>query len=484
MKTPAGTHRMHGDPRPTSTPGRPCRDAVGDLLRPVLGWVAMVAVIAVIAAAAEADESAPKASPDGPGCPLAYAKGVSLAGQQTASGEPTMTPRRRGGGGYRAWLTVDGVVSAADTSAEVRVPLVVVGGSPYEMGWHLGRLMGQEIRQLVPEVLDKVKAGAGLDRQTLAAAWARTAAFTDDRLEQELLGLADGADVPLAALQAVHALPLLMPYSCSSIAAWGRATSDGHLYQTRNLDWDLALGAHDFPAVVLYLPDAGTPHLLPSFAGFAGANCGLSGSGIALSEMGYSPPEDMPYDLDAPHFTSWFRTILYDAGGLGGALAIFRRQPPTKRYQFVFGDGRAERKAVKIQADATPAAVEVRIWGADDPSDPLAPDVLPDVVYQDEGRGIFPFLRRHHGGLDGPRLVEAACSIPIEGANVLNVVFDATGLRAWIGYAAAEREAYQRPFVFLDLTALDGDGDGRPDIEEGGADTDGDGRPDFLDRGQ
>ena len=66
---------------------------------------------------------------------------------------------------------------------------------------------------------------------------ARSAAYADDRVEQELAGLADGSGVSLTTLQAVHAVPLLMPYSCSSIAAWGKATEDGHLYQTRNLDW-------------------------------------------------------------------------------------------------------------------------------------------------------------------------------------------------------------------------------------------------------
>ena len=64
---------------------------------------------------------------------------------------------------------------------------------------------------------------------------------------------------------------------------------------------------------------------------------------------------------------------------------------------------------------------------------------------------------------------------------VLNAVFDATALRLWVSYAGGGLEAYQRPFVSLDLTKLDGDGDGRSDLAEGGRDSNGDGRPDFLD---
>jgi hypothetical protein len=54
-------------------------------------------------------------------------------------------------------------------------------------------------------------------------------------------------------------------------------------------------------------------------------------------------------------------------------------------------------------------------------------------------------------------------------------------LRLWVSYAGGGREAYQRPYVHLDLLSLDADQDGRPDIEEGGGDTDGNGRPDFID---
>jgi hypothetical protein len=45
----------------------------------------------------------------------------------------------------------------------------------------------------------------------------------------------------------------------------------------------------------------------------------------------------------------------------------------------------------------------------------------------------------------------------------MNVVFDATAMRLWVSYAGGDKEAYQRPYVMLDLTKLDADADGRPD---------------------
>lgn len=349
---------------------------------------------------------------------------------------------------------------------EARYPLVVVRGTPYEMGLQLGRAIRGEMRAFVPAAMQGITAELGVTLDQLREVWARTAAFADDRVEQELAGLADGSGLPLGLLQAMHAVPLLMPYSCSSIAAWGEATADGHLYLTRNLDWNLAIRAHDVPVVVVYVPDAGAPHVVPTFAGMIGAHTGLNARGLALAEMGDAPGREMPYQVHAPHFTVWFRTLLYDADSLSRALDIFQAQPMTKRYHFVFGDGQAERRAVKIKAHAPePADRRLHIWRDNDPTDDFAPNVLACVVYNDEGRGAFPTLKREHGRLTGEKLVALANQIPIKGGNVINVVYDATALRLWVSYARGDREAYLRPYAFLDLRTLDADGDGRPDFQ-------------------
>ncbi len=396
---------------------------------------------------------------DGPAAPTPLASSLSSA--------------EVGGAGYRTELL---------NGAAVRVPLVVVGGTPYQMGWHLGRLMQKEIQAFIPAAVAGMQSEVGLTDGELDTVWATTAAYTDDRLEQELLGLADGSGVSLRALQRTHCLPLLMPYSCSSIAAWGAATADGHLYQTRNLDWSLELGAHRFPVVVVYLPDRGTPHVIPSFAGFIGAHCGMNTAGIVLSEMGDSPEREMPYNLRAPHFTAWFRTLLYDSQSLTEALATFRGLPMTKRYHFLFGDGRTDKRAVKIRAHSPePPDKRIIVWSDNDPDDELAPDILPRTVYADEGRGAFPTLEAKYGKLDPAAMMDLCNRIPIKGSNVVNIVFDATALRLWVSYAGETAEAYRRPYVFADLTRLDGDADGIPDLQEGVADTDADGKPDFLD---
>lgn len=351
-------------------------------------------------------------------------------------------PDLKGGSGQRTEVA----------NGEVKLPLVIVKGTPYQMGYYLGQHIKEEMKAFIPPALAGIQKELGVTREQLCEVWSRTTAFADPRFCQEMLGLADGSGLPLRDLQAMHAVAILMPYSCSSIAVWGKATKDGHLYQTRNLDWSLKVGAHNFPVLVLYVPDQGIPHLNPTFAGVIGAHTGLNARGIALSEMGDASAKEAPYQVHAPHFTMVFRTLMYDADSLTKALEIFKAQPMTKRYHFVFGDGQAERRAVKIRAHSPePADKRLLIWKDNDTTDEFAPNVLSCCVYNDEGRGAFPTLKAQYGQFDGPSLVALANQIPIKGGNCVNAVYDATALKAWISYAKDQTEAYKRPYVFVDM---------------------------------
>lgn len=338
-------------------------------------------------------------------------------------------------------------------AGDAKIPLVVVKGSPYEMGYHLGKLTKAEMNEFIPPALEGVKKELGVTNEVLCEVWARTSAYADQRVSQELAGLADGSGIPLATLQAFHSVAILQPYSCSSIAAWGKATKDGHLYQTRNLDWSMRVGAHNYPVIVVYVPDQGIPHVIPSFAGVIGAHTGMNARGIALSEMGDAPAKEAPYQVHAPHFTVFFRTMLYDADSLTKTIDIFKAQPLTKKYHFVFGDGQKELGAVKIRTLSSSASKEkdVAIWKDNDPTDEFAPNVLSSCVYNDEGRGAFPTLQSQHGKLDADAMMALAKKIPIKGGNVVIAVYDATALKMWVSYAHGKTEAYLRPFALVDL---------------------------------
>lgn len=333
-------------------------------------------------------------------------------------------------------------------SRDNAIPLVVVRGTPYEMGKKQGELTKRDAVEFIHTALERVQASdpKRFSNTSLDAAWKAIEPHTDARFREELRGLADGTGLSMDDLRRAHAVPVIGNYSCSSIAAWGAATKNGHLYQTRNLDWDMNLTAQDHPLIVIYVPDKGIAHANISFAGCIGSNTGINMRGIVLSEMGDSSGREFPFDINGTHFTTLFRTVLYDADSLDKAVALFKSADRIKKYHFVVGDG-VSRKAVKMLAHAP----DLVIWKDNDPTDELAPKVFKNVVYQDEGRGAFRPLQKLYGKIGAKDLIGVACKIPIKGDNVLDVVYDATALEFWVSYAKKDIEAYKRPFVHVKL---------------------------------
>jgi isopenicillin-N N-acyltransferase-like protein len=333
-------------------------------------------------------------------------------------------------------------------SGDEKIPVVVVRGTPFEMGKRLGELTKADAVEFTHTALERIQASdpKRFSNEALDAAWKAIAPHTDPRFKEELRGLSEGTSLSLEELHRSHALPVVADYACSSIAAWGSATKDGHLYQTRNLDWEMNLTAQDHPCIVVYVPNHGIPHASMTFAGCIGANTGINAQGIVLSEIGDSPGSDFPFDINGVHFTTLFRTVLYDADSLDKAVEIFQSAKRIKKYHFVVGDGK-NGKAVKMLAHA-PALI---VWRDNDSKDELAPHVLKNLVYHDEGRGAFPPLKQLYGKIGAPELIDVACKIPIKGTNVLDVIYDATALEFWVSYAKKDVEAYKRAFVHVKL---------------------------------
>jgi isopenicillin-N N-acyltransferase-like protein len=330
-------------------------------------------------------------------------------------------------------------------------PVVVVTGTPYEMGVSLGKLMKPEIQAFVPmfqqaaESMGKELSAANLDR-----AWTTMESFMSARFKDELRGVAEGAGIPLATLQRAHMIPVISEYSCSGVAIWGPATRTGHLYQIRNLDYNTGAHLQDFRCVVIYIPKDGIPHLNPSFAGSIGCHTGMNDAGITLTEIGDASARDKPYDLHGLHFMMMFRDILYSAHTLDQAVQMIQQTKRIKKYHFFVGDGKIP-AAVKMKAWAP----DLVIWKDNDPKDELAPDVFQNIVYHAEGRD--PTARGHlseygRGRYDMDAVIQLSKAVGTLGGNLMNAAYDATAREAWLSYAYKDECAYRRPYVQVRLS--------------------------------
>ncbi len=326
-------------------------------------------------------------------------------------------------------------------------PVVVVSGTPKEMGLALGTLMRPEIQTFAPRFLQmaQLEDGNKLSLTNLDKAWASMEPFMCSQFVEEMEGLAEGAGLPLELMKRVHMIPAISEYSCSGVALWGKATRTGHLYQIRNLDYTTTAHLQDFRCVVVYIPKEGIPHINPSFAGSIGCHTGMNQEGITLTEIGDSPASEGPYDMHGLHFMIMFRQILYSARNLDEAVQMIKDAKRIKKYHFVVGDGKLP-GAVKMKAWAP----DLVIWRDQDSTDELAPAVFPDIVYHAESRD--PTAQAHlseygHGKYDIDAVIQLSKSIGTLGGNLMNVAYDATAREAWISYALGEECAYRRAYV-------------------------------------
>ena len=332
-----------------------------------------------------------------------------------------------------------------------RIPVVVLAGTPHEMGAAMGALMKNEISAFVPKYMEMIQARGGerYSDTALDQAWELVSKYMTPRYIEEMKGVAEGAGVPFDLVRRSNMVPVVGTYSCSAVAVWGEATKNHHLYQIRNLDYSVGAHLQDIPMVAVYIPKEGIPHMNVSFAGVIGVNTGMNAEGITLSEVGDTPQRDYPFDLDGAHFMSLFRDILYDAHNLDEAENAIKQAKRIKKYHYVIGDGKAP-KAVKMRAHAP----SLDIWGDNDPNDELAPNVLKNIVYHAEGRDpiAFAHLGRYQGKYDPDAMIQLSKSIGSLGGNLLNAVYDATSLECWVAYAnGADECAYRRPYVHIKM---------------------------------
>ena len=349
------------------------------------------------------------------------------------------------------------------------LPVCVLYGTPYEMGHDLGQLMADDIQAFAPEFLALAQL-ADPERasdQNLDAAWNAMTPYLDQDFVDEIEGVAVGSGVDYDTLRRVHMIPAVADYSCSSVAAWGNATSDGRLYQSRNLDWSIEAGAHNYPCLTMYIPDVGVPHVNVGFAGLVGAHCGMNLGGIVLAEMGDAKDTGSGFDLNGEHFMPMFRRILNNALSLTEAIDILYEAPRVKKYHYVFGDGRNQLTAAKIRAHEPQP---LRIWtdngdawthhGTPWPNSGVPDEnaalgwLFDDIVFRDEENGTVagPLLDAVYGSITHTEMIAIANSIASSTSNVMNVVFDATGdtqfdglhMDLWVSYATPTQQAYER----------------------------------------
>ena len=333
-------------------------------------------------------------------------------------------------------------------------PVLHLKGTPYEMGYQQGALLKDSTRQNMHNIVG-ILAGETFHlgpltlnpRPHVDSLVEQQRPFVPPTYFEELHGLADGAGVPLADVQAGNFLPEL--FHCSGFAVMNSATTDGTLYHGRVLDYKCDWHLQEHAVLIVAEPNGRIPFVNVSWAGFIGSVTGMNARHVSIGEMGGSGQghwKGMPMAL-------LVREVLERAGDVDAALAIFRNNPRTCQYFYVIADGNSNR-AVGVQT--TWEMMKVVQPGE---ADPMLPKPVKDCVLLSAGKRYDEVsvkrTQEGHGKLDA----EGARHLMDEGvatkSNLHDVLFAPKSTKFWVANASADgKPAADQPYHAFQLTEL------------------------------
>lgn len=240
-----------------------------------------------------------------------------------------------------------------------------VRGTPMEMGIQHGLLLGEVADELRSYVDPSMQSYKGME----SLLWAFRNFYLDtkllptftrnmpqrylDEMRGFVYGISGGEDTDFKPVLIGNVFQELALMMCTSVAAWGPATSDGGLYHARNLDNDLPMALTQSALVMIVEPAGRLPFITLSYPANFGIMHAMNSKGISVS-MNYSFTPDA--SVDGMPFVFLLREIVERAETLEQALEIVKGTPKTIGLNILIGDANIPR-AVVVEVSANRYAV-------------------------------------------------------------------------------------------------------------------------------
>lgn len=248
------------------------------------------------------------------------------------------------------------------------LPFMHLKGSPYDIGLQHGTLLAHlELEDTLESMADKLNplSAKATGLQYLVQLFKKF--YFDYKLEpwinrnipedlyKELegivYGVSKGEDTnPKDLVLGNVAQDLGMTFACTSMTAFGAATSTGNLYHARNLDHINMLDWAEYGYVVVYEPDEGYPFITHIYPVHAGTMQAMNNQGITVS-VNYSLVNQSDIDLDGMGMVFLIRQIVQYASSLEEAVDIVLNTPRTFGLNILISDSKVP-DALVIEVDA------------------------------------------------------------------------------------------------------------------------------------
>ena len=328
--------------------------------------------------------------------------------------------------------------------------VLVLKGTPEEMGHQHGVLMKKNIHQLVDHILFGVGVGTSFEEGKwvfgeIEAAQQRLNPFMDERYYREMDSLASAAGLPREEVRLANFFPEM--FHCSGFAVYGKATTDGRLYHGRILDYMRGMGLEQSAVVMVFQPDRGNAWVNIGYAGFVGSVTAMNEKHLAIGEMGGKGQGHW----DGKPMAELVREVMEKANTLDEAVEIMRKGPRTCEYYFVISDAKSNR-AVGIAATAD--KFETIAPGQ---NHPLLPHGIPDTVLMSAGDRYEELARRvqaNYGKFDAEGARDLMKRPVCMTSNLHCTLFEPGSLDFWVANADSHSPAAHTRFTHYNLAEI------------------------------
>lgn len=327
--------------------------------------------------------------------------------------------------------------------------VLIVSGTPEQMGAAHGKLLGPKARRLMERVVyvvggaDTIYSGEWfLDR--MAEIERRTLPHIPPRFVAECDAMSKAAGVSQRAGRYGNLFP--ERFHCSGVAVRGKASPGGQVLQARVLDYMRDIHLQKAAALVVFLPEGKHRWMSLGYAGFIGTVTAMNEKGLAIGEMGGRGEGDW----DGVPMSFLLRDIMERADSVEQALGILRQSPRTCEYYYVISD----KSRAMVGVRATPKELMVLQPGQ---QHEMLPNVPEDTVLMsgfDRATVLSQRLLQHYGKIDVPTMIEIIKRPVAMTSNLHNAIMAPETLDMWFADAGKRTPACDEPYARANLAEL------------------------------
>jgi hypothetical protein len=327
--------------------------------------------------------------------------------------------------------------------------VLIVSGTPEEMGAAHGALLKNEVRVTMQRVVYLVGGASTIESgkwffDEMAEIERRTTPYLPKRFLAECDAMAAAAGVSQRDGRYGNLFP--EKFHCSGVAVRGQASLDGRVVHARVLDYMRDIGLQESAVVAVFLPKQHNAWLSLGYAGFIGTVTAMNEKGLAVGEMGGRGEGNW----DGMPMSFLLRDIMERADNVEQALEILKTAPRTCEYYYVLSDRSRNIAGVK----ATPEELLILGPGEQHPELPPVPE---DIVYFSAGERAEALSKRLHesyGKIDVARMIEIIKRPVAMNSNLHDAIFVPESLDMWVADAGKDTVACDEAYVHVNLGEL------------------------------